>query len=266
MKLRLTPQFLYDPNDVPSVTPPAPEPPAPAAVTPPAPEPAAPPATAPWQADLEQYFEDPTARAAADRYLRERVQPHVTRLEQDTAPARQLYSDLQESPEEAYLRLTEALWGEEAVQQVLDALGTEQQQPAAPAAPAPADLAPEVKEAVEHYQAQKRQEAYEAEIKRVKPLVGDDFDANEFHPFVLAAEGNFDTAVAGYQQWLTAVRSKYGPAAPEQPAAPPALGTHTGGGTPPPPVAPKYDSIDAALEATMDEIRSQNAPTTVGQV
>jgi hypothetical protein len=62
--------------------------------TPPEPTPApeAAPQPAPWTADLEQYITDPQARVEADRYLREKVQPRMTQLED--SPAAKLYRDL----------------------------------------------------------------------------------------------------------------------------------------------------------------------------
>jgi predicted RNA-binding Zn ribbon-like protein len=93
--------------------------------TPTAPEPAAPAPSGPWANDLTSHFEDPSERARVDAFLRETVQPHVTRIEQERAqlkPAEQLYADLVENPADTYVALTEELFGEDATKAIQDQL------------------------------------------------------------------------------------------------------------------------------------------------
>jgi hypothetical protein len=89
-------------------------PPATADATPPAASPA-PASDGPWAKDLAENFEDPATRAAVDEFLRTTVQPHVTKLEQATAPnrdAEKLWNDFRESPVETYLAVSGELFGE----------------------------------------------------------------------------------------------------------------------------------------------------------
>jgi hypothetical protein len=59
--------------------------------------PAAPELTGPWANDLKEYFgEDPELLTKANAFMAEKYQPYVTRLEQESAPARALYKDLTE--------------------------------------------------------------------------------------------------------------------------------------------------------------------------
>jgi hypothetical protein len=100
------PLVTFDPNDVPSGEPVA-------EVTPPVvPEPQA----GPWASDLEAYIQDPAARAQADKFLREKIQPRTTKLEQESSqykPARELYDDLVNDPDNTLLAVATQLYGED---------------------------------------------------------------------------------------------------------------------------------------------------------
>ncbi len=264
-----------------SAVPPEVEPEAPV-VEAPAPEPAAPepeaeaPGDAPWTADLATYFEDEGARSTADRFLREKIQPHVTHLEQqhsDYEPARALFDDLREDPVSTYLAVTEELYGEDVADRVAAMIADDddprgasddEDEPAAPAAP---ELDPTVARMKAKFEGDEQAQAYDAELTRareVHPSLKDEL----FAPFVIAAEGDFDVALVGYRQWEAQVQAQYGPAPvvpPPDPAAPAALGTSSD--TPAAPVTQKnYASLDDALDDTLAEMRASREAPPVGTV
>jgi hypothetical protein len=107
-------------------TPPAPEAPAPEAPAPVQEAPAtAPPQPAPWSADLEAYITDPAAREQADRYMREKVQPRITQLED--SPAQRLYKDLtdQSKQDVTVAAVVSQIYGEEYAEKFIDLFGEE---------------------------------------------------------------------------------------------------------------------------------------------
>lgn len=230
------------------------------------------PGDAPWSADLPTYFQDEAARAAADRYLREKHQPYVTQLQQqvaEAAPARQLYEGFLESPNETLLEVASELYGDEVAgkfQALLEA-GVEPEAAAAAAveaAPQPA-VDPRLEEMWAEREAQRHQAAYEAELARVQgehPTV----DAELFAPHVVANSGDFDKALASYKIWEANVAAKYG-GTPAEAHVPAVLGSGGSTGVQPQPIEQKYGSLDDALDATLAEMRAaREAPTVVGSV
>jgi len=79
---------------------------------------AATPGDAPWSADLAERFEDETVRSQVDAYLREKVQPHTTQLEQNLAQLRdavpeglqRFWADLGEDPDAALTALASQVY------------------------------------------------------------------------------------------------------------------------------------------------------------
>lgn len=231
------------------------------------------PGAGPWADSLNTRFEDPEIRQTVDAFLREDVQPYVTRLEQGrNSDAEQLYAELQEKPGQTYLAISEELFGAEVSQKVQDLLlssfgGTEgdgddlppEVTPGAPVVPADdAPLNPRVERMVKQFEADENQRAYDAELARVKakaaaegkPEVIDEL----IHPFVMAT-GDFDKALEGYAKYYNQFRQQFsGPqdeaaqaaaAAANQP--PPVIGSDSATTTTPP-VQTKYSSIDEALD------------------
>ncbi len=261
-----------------------PEPPAPAD-PPTAPE--APPAESapetPWQKDLEAQFTDETVRNQVNEFLGSKVQPYVTKLEQESAPSRdaqKLWDDFISDPVNTYRSVTEELFGEETSEKITGVLSnaTGQEPDAAQAAAQvdagdvdAAELPPELREVVEHFQQEKRTKAYGEEFDRVKG--SEEFkdvaiDKDLFHPFVVAADGDFDIAAAGYKQWHDQASAKFGlnPPSPDQiqDAPPPTIGQATPSGGNPPPVVKQDQTLDDALDDFFTE--QKTPPTTVGPV
>lgn len=240
-------------------------------------------ATGPWAADLERAFEDANTRAQVDSFLRQHTQPHVTRLEQRVAeakPALELYEDLQAAPGATYLAITEELFGEDAAEAIRGQLEQRfaepaQPDPSTPATPAvepqAAPLDPRLEAMLSDYEQRQRAEAYSAELERVKGTALQEdvaLDDTLFHPFVVASEGDFDKAYAGYKQWLEQAKAQFGSAQPDpKPEAPPAIGSDATGASAPP-TQRQYGSIEEALLDAREDLvraaRAADAPTPVG--
>jgi hypothetical protein len=240
--------------------------------------PAAPELTGPWANDLKEYFgEDPELLTKANAFMAEKYQPYVTRLEQESAPARALYKDLTEDFDGTMQALLTEVYEDrpdiaDRYQQLINA-GVDAETAAETAieeSPQAAALPPEVQEIVAERQEAKNQAAYNAALDELKASVNDpDFDDNEFAPFVITANGDLGKAYTGYSAWRDAVKAKYAPAAPaaETPDTPAPLGTTTGNTPAAPPTEKKYESLDAALDDAMADWRAaRQAPTTVGTV
>lgn len=232
------------------------EPAAPAAAPPAPPAPAPTPGDGPWAADLQTLFTDEQVRGQVDQFLRSKVQPYTTQLEQQAAAARdaqRLYSDLNENPYDTYVALTTEMFGEEAgnalLAQLQQQVGAQEQQPAAPEQPTPpagAPADPRVENVINWFEQQQAEQQYDAELARIQQA-HPDVNADLFHPFVAAAEGDFDQAYQLYstygQQWAAANAT-----AGEQPAAPPTLGS-VGQTAPPGAGDPQPKTIADAVDA-----------------
>lgn len=266
MFLRFLPFVVFDGDDVPSTTSETP----PAAVEP-APQPA--PQPGPWDADLA-VFQDPELRQQVDGFMREKVQPRMTQLETQLAgykPAIELYNDLSgENSEDALKQVIAELYDPEVAEKftsLLEPAADAQPEPQiatpepAPLPPEVQEIIPEVQEIIAERQAQKEQEDYDRELSRVKgqhPSLVEDL----FHPFVAGAEGNFDAALEAYKAFEARAAQTFGG---EQPAAEPPPTTLTEASSPAPPVAPKYASIDDAMDAMFAEAKAA-PPAPVGVV
>jgi hypothetical protein len=269
---RLIPSVLFNTDDPGAATPPAPEP---VAAQPPAP--AAPPQPAPvgdgpWANDIRATFQDPAVQAQVDAFLRSKVQPHVTQIEQQYAPARELWQDLQgDDSAGTYVAIAEQLYGPEVAQQVAAQL---QQQPATPeptAQPTTPQLSAEDQAAIDFAKQQRAESLWRTEMDRVlaadgadtlKGYANDQVRDAAFAPFVQASGGDFDAALQAFNQWhAVAVPQPPAPPAPEAPA------TLTGDGAPAaiPPTQQTNQTLDGALDDFLAERRA-GAPATVGQV
>lgn len=238
----------------------------------------------PWANDLAELFSDESVRAQVDGFLREKVQPYVTQIEQKVSelkPAEQLYTLFLEEPDETYLEVTRELFGDElaeVVQQKLDELygegAAEEQATQQPGETEPQhELPPEVAELVEERRQAKLQAAYNAELERIKASVANDPSIEVvdkwFHPFVVAADGDMDLALEGYREWYTDVKQRLGgdptpPAEEQGQQPPPVLGSDV---APPaqPPAQKKYESLDEAVDDFLAEVKA-SAPPTVGSI
>lgn len=231
----------------------------------------------PWTNDLASTFEDEGIRTQVDTFLRDKVQPYVTQLEQRSKPSPedelgiQLYNDLREDPSSTYLAITEELFGEDgalAIQRALaESFGVELEDEPASAQPS-GDLDPRVARAVEHIERQEAREAYDSALTELK---GQDPELDEelFHPFVVAADGDIQTAYRGYKQWSDRVKSTYAPAEEGaeldvSAAAPPVIGSDVQAPTAPP-VQKTYESFDDAMDDFLADVRG-GAPPVVGSV
>lgn len=229
--------------------------------------------TGPWADQLKASFDDPAEQAKVDAFLRATVQPYVTKLEQSTADlqdAQRLYDDLNNSPGETFLAITEELFGDEAAARVTEALRTGEAQvaPDGNVEATTTKLDPETQALLDHVKEKKENEEYHALVDAFIANDHADIKKELFHPFVHAAEGDFDVAYAGYSEFLTKWKAENGvvaddPAEAEVETAPPALGSDTGGATAPPLTKPGQ-SLDEALDDFMNEQRA--APPVVGSV
>jgi hypothetical protein len=213
-----------------------------------------------------------------DEFLRTTVQPRVTQLEQATAGnrhAERLYQDFTERPEDTYYSVTQELFGDEAAEAVREALAGNENAPDADDDILSdfegdlSDLPAEAREAIEYVQEQRQEQAFNAEIDRIKQDKPDlDLRPDLFYPFVTAADGDLDVAVENYEQFLNEFKGTATPPPTEEapdPAesAPATVGTDRTG-TSVPPTEQNYGSMDEALDAFFDE--QDQPPTTVGNV
>lgn len=245
---------------------------APAASTPPS-TPAAPPTApagnAPWAQDLNSIFQDEATRGQVDQYLREKIQPHTTQLEQQVAQSKDamnLWQKLEQDPVDTYVAITQELYGPEAAQAVFSTIQQQMsaqqaaEQQGAPAQPPMSD--PRLESVINYVESQQNQQFYDGELARVQQA-HPDLNADLFHPFVAAAEGNFDAAYELYDSWTQQWNAAHAPADPAAPEAPNVMGSDTATTTAPP-VEAKKQSLDAAINDFMAENRSnREAPPVV---
>jgi hypothetical protein len=261
-----------------SVNPPAAEPevtsPEPAVVTSPEPADASTP-DGPWSKDLETAFADPAQRAAVDEFLRQTVQPHVTRLEQDSAAnrnANRLWNDFTESPNETFLSVATELYGADQARQLQDIIaGSPPDEPGDPAGDEYDikldELPPQVREAVEFAQSERRTRAWNDVIEKVKSDNPDlNLDPELFAPFVNATDGDIDRAVEGYKAHLEKIRTQFNvqPETTADPAeaAPNTIGRESASPTTPP-VEEKFETVDDAIDSLFKDMQAAKAPTTL---
>jgi hypothetical protein len=236
----------------------------------PAPAPAPVQGGGPWDNDLSSLFEDEGTRSQVSDFLRQKVQPYVTQLEQSRSTiqaAEQLYADLLDDPAATYIAISQELFGADGAEQIRGVLSSfiDDDDDDEPDTPADTSRDPDVESVVKWFKEKNAKEAYDSELKRIQDQ---DSSVNRdlFHPFVVAAEGDFDAAYQGYKNWYSQAQSSFTPPPPaaEQAPPPPAIGSDVTPGTAPP-VQKTYGSMDEAIDDFMREV-SPGAPTTVGSV
>lgn len=237
-------------------------------------DPPAPAVSGPWANAVTQTFADPAVQAQVDQFMRTHYQPYVTRLENERAAAQQaqqFYDAFQEDAGAAFLSLAEEMFGEEAVDGIVAALGdgesTELNEALETAQETPvAQLSPEQQQLLDWAAQQKvaqenaeRQAQYEADKKAW--LAGDEarkeIDPALFDPFLAAHDGDFEKAAAHYEQF----QGRFKPADPNPDPAPATLP----GSAPTPATTEDFGgSFDAAWESFAAEQRAlKPAPPTV---
>lgn len=251
----------------------------------------------PWDSDLAAAFEDEELRTQVSEFLGEKVQPYVTKIEQDSKPnrdAQRLWEGFNEAPVDTYIAVSREIYGPEVADKVAailqgeepaeetpasdttDTTETEEETPAS-TKPAFDDLPPEVKEVVAQVQAEKQKAAYYEEIDRVTQEHADDLPKGEdekpqlnvdlFHPFVVSADGDFDKAWDAYAAFQSQAKETFGIKVPEvgedgKPIPPTAIDSQTRDASATPPQEVKYGSLDEAMDAFFDE--QKTPPPTVG--
>lgn len=213
------------------------------------------PAPGPWAQDLATRFPDDATRGQVDQFLREKIQPYTTQLEQKAAAgtqAQEFLGAFQTNPLDAYVSVTTDMFGEEAGTAMLTYLQQQvDQQAAEPGVTqeqAVENVAtdPRVAAALEFFENTQASQAYDTELARIK-AAHPEVDEDSFHTFVAGAEGNFDMAYNLYSQFVT----KFGV---PQPAA-----------DPPPPPAPVLGSDTATAQASTTQVQPR-AQTIAGAV
>jgi hypothetical protein len=229
----------------------------------------------PWASDLDLLGLDQDTRGKVDTFLRAKIQPYTTKLEQDVAaarPAAALYGDLTnpEKSVDAYVAITYEMFGQEAGDKVLSTLQgqtPEEQQATVAAAVAPAADTPQFAQLDPETQAFLNEQRQEAAIRQYDKDMAAVIEANpdirpeHLHIWVAQADGDFNQAVALYRQYIGDFIT-----APEGgPVAPPVLGSDTGGAAASNmPVAPRKQTIEDAVNNTVAMFRKQEAPPVVG--
>lgn len=275
------------PAPAPPAAPPAAEAPpaAPTQVTPQAPAAPAPPAAptnpGPWAADLERFFPDEPSRQAADRFMREYVQPSRTQFEQEVAPMRELYQDLVTNPRETLAAIAGELFADEQseyhdaslAEQLAGIFGGEQQ-PEAPVTPPAGEvdqltldrLPPEVREMYEEHAAQKQTAEYnrvvDGFIEQSEVLTPE--DKNALGPWISATGGDLQQAEQAYLNYKQQLLQQAGVQPQAEPTPPaPVIGGQavTPAGAPPSTQQyTRWEDLDKAVDDYSAEQRRGPVP------
>jgi len=239
--------------------------------------------TSPWANDLQELFTDEGVRGNVDAFLREKVQPYITKIEQDSAAdrrAKNLWDQFSEDPYATFEQVAVEIYGEDVADKIKRAMDDEGD----PDAQAQAidevvaesedseslfdlkDLPPEVRRLVEEKQELEAEAAFDDEIKEVKEWMSENnipFDEEVFYPFVANAEGDIELAVDHYQAWVEKAEGTFGiklDGADEEISVPPQTISSESRQAAPPPQAPSYESLDEAMD---DWLKEENAPPPV---
>lgn len=227
----------------------------------------------PWQADIEQAFTDPATAEAVDGFLRSRVQPRVTQLEQQlasTRDAQNLWDAIHNDPVGTFEAIRNDLVSAgypvaeaAAVAQQTVQEGQQAPPPAAAQTASAAQEDPRIAEMYASYQQERELAAYDATIAEiVADPANADINPNRLHTFVAAADGDFQRALDMYRADVATVLQTYGidpttatPLQQEQaaeiagraqapgqiaPVAPPVVGAGAGGAGAPVPTQRDY--------------------------
>jgi hypothetical protein len=223
----------------------------------------------PWADDIRTAFEDEGLQAQVDGFLREKIQPYVTQLEQQRGPkeALELYNDLREQPGETWFSLTAELFGEDAAAELASTLRAEEAEEE-PVAQEPGNgLSPEDAQLLAELRNQKQVNAYQT-AKAEFIAQHDDVKENLFDPFVAAAEGDFEQAYAAYTKYVEDFKAAFGVAPPNaDPAAPaPPVMDQSTQAPPAPPVAKQYGrDLNSAIDDMFGDLTG-GAPPAIGSV
>lgn len=256
----------------------------------------------PWDSDLEEAFEDEDVRQQVSDFLGQKVQPYVTKVEQEARPSRdasRLWQGFEQQPVETSVQVVRELYGADVADRFAELLqgGSSEEEAAAQVQEETDvdvsdtsaaedegtkgkisfdDLPPQVQNAIAEQEQEKQRVAYYAEIDRVKeeyadelPKVGEGDEAEVnlnvdlFHPFVVAANGDFDAAAKAYIQWLGEAQEQFGIKVPDNvETPPPTIDSQTRDAGATPPQSKEGQSLDEALDEFFEEQKSP--PPTVG--
>lgn len=245
---------------------------------------AAPAGDGPWATDLALVFTDPTERARVDNFLRAKVQPYTTQLEQQVAGGRNaqaLWNDLNTDVDTTFAALANEIYGDEKGTAIVDAVkaqlaaneqtGAAVTETDAAAAVVPAALDPRLEKMIQTFEEQQATNQYDTLMGQTVAAPGnEDIDPQNLHPFVAAAQGNFNTAVTMYRQFEAKFKGVGdGTITAEQlgqRTAPPVMGTGDGGAAPSTiPAVPKKETLDQAINSFMADSRAaRQAPPVMG--
>lgn len=184
------------------------------------------PGQGPWSEDLALIFQDEATRTQVDQFLRSKVQPYTTKLEQDISQyrgqleseefqqAQRLYNDLQTDPQATYQALTRELAPEQA-DEVIDYLFNNQQtfEAAQPQEEAQQmEVTPEMQQVIDWAAQQQADQQAAAETAVYEAEKAQFLEANkdvvaDIDPFVVQTANedgtvNWDAAKAAYDQFV----------------------------------------------------------------
>ncbi len=254
----------------------------------------------PWDDKVTEAFEDEAVQKAVSDFLGKEIQPYVTQLEQNSKPNRdatRLWEALETAPVDTSVQVVRELFGGDIADKFVaimqgeeppetqenESEENEENEPTTPSKQNIAfdDLPPEVQNAVAAQQQETQKKAYYDEIERVKVEHKDDLptddegkpvlDVDLFHPFVVAANGDFDAALEGFVKWTDKAKESFGIQVPENAATeeendentpPPAINSETRDSAAKPPTEKTFDSLDDALDSFFEDQKSP--PPTVG--
>lgn len=234
--------------------------------------------TGPWAQDLQQTFTDPQIAADVDAFLRSRVQPHMTKLEQqyaETEAARQLYQAYETDAEAANVAVNRSLYGDNYADQMAASLGrtdllsqqaaqTAQPAQTQAAAPQQAALPPEYQEMYTEWSAAKQQAAYDdAKTAFLTDPQYADIKPDLFDPFVAGAT-TWEEAVGAYRAYA-ANFSQNGNTNEPPPQPPPTLGSTAVGAPGSTPSYPAGESLSDAIDGIFSENKPLPPPTLGSQ-
>lgn len=221
------------------------------------------PGDGPWSKDLAELFQDEAVRGQVDQFLRTKIQPHTTQLEQQLAQsqdAQRVYNDLTENPVETTFALINEVYGQEAAQAFAAQLqGGEQPQVEEPQGYGyeTQQLDPRVEQAVSFIEQQQAEQAYEEEMARIV-AEHPGLDPEDLHAYVAAADGDFDSAYLMYEDQLNRWNSRN--ATPEeQQTAPPVMGD----GQTTPPTTQEHKTLGDAIDSFLAANRPTQDPPPV---
>lgn len=279
---------------------PAEQPAAPETAPPETPQPAETPgfqSDAPWAKSLTERFQDVEQQRQVDAYLREEIQPYITRREQELGQVNDVWNNLWDEEQSigTYLALTEEMYGPEfaqAVAQQIVAGGENGQQPEAGAEPQLSDeesfqqwleqQPPQVQEMMQERLQSQEDQQYEAELDTARgaepTITGLE---HMFSQYVVAADGDVQMATETWREQMAptvryameqAQKGDYtlakqlglaeeqaADAAPDpaDPGPPAVLGTTGAAGTATGPTVPGHRSMDEAMEEFFAEVSPQ---------